>query len=336
MSSRFSDLVAQLKSARRLTPDDIRALRAEVYGAPQVSADELEALVALDKALAEPPPADWGEFLAEASVDCLVRQSEPEDQIDDAKALWATSVFAGATSAAALEALTRILEAAAGAPDSLARFVLDAARDRIVAQRRVGAEDAAMLRRLLFAGGGEGDVGVTRDEANVLFDIDEACGGADCDDAWAILFAQAIADHLTSASPFRLKARAAAAEDAAWLQGAGSTGGFMAGMLRTPDPAGALREVLHPLADEADEWREPEAEMEATLAATAPINDEEARWLVGRLSSGALTAAERRLIETLREQAPQSGGILQPLLGSPADSTPQPAPAFGHRRAAPG
>jgi hypothetical protein len=266
----------------------------------------------------------------------VVRQSEPEDHIDEDKAGWVTRVFADATSAAALEALTRILEAASNAPESLERFVLARAKARLTAQGCVSAEDAAILRRLAFAAGGEANVGVTREEADALFDINDACRGGDNDPAWTELFAQAIADHLTSASPFRLTSPDADARDEAWLADRGSVGSFMAGMAKAPDFLGALRETLHPLADEADEWRGAEARMETDLAAASTITDEEARWLVGRLGAGALSLPERRLIEVLRGLAPQSSGLLQPLLGQAASSAPQPAPVFGHRKAAPG
>ena len=336
MSSAFSDLIGRLKSAGRLGPEDVRALRAEVYGAPRVTADDVEALAGLDATLTERPPADWGEFLAEACVDYVVRQSEPEDYVDDAKARWLTTVFAAAESAAAIEALTRVLETAAGAPESLERFVLAKAKDRAIANGRVSADDAGVLRRLVFASGGEGDLGVTREEADLLFDINEACRTGANDPAWDQLFAQAIADHLTAVSPFKLPSRERAASDEARLAGREPVGGFMAGMLKTPDVAGALREALHPLADEADEWRESEAQIETAEAAAAVITDDEARWLVGRLGSGALGAAERRLIETLRAQAPQASGLLQPLLGGGA-APAEPVPGvFGHRKAAPG
>ncbi len=336
MSSAFSDLLGRAKAAGKLVPDDIRALRGEVYGAPQVSAQAIEALVALDGALAEPPPADWSEFLAEASVDYLVRQGDaPEDYIDEAKAHWATTVFATVDSAAAMEALTRILETAGGCPQSLQSFALAKARDRLIALGCVGAADAAMLRRLVFAGGGEGDIGVTREEADALFDINDACQDGANDPTWTQLFSQAIADHLTATSPFKPPSAEDAPRDEAWLAGREPPQAFMSQMLRKPDVRGALHEMLHPLADEADEWREPEAQMEAVEAAAAVITDAEARWLIGRLGQGALSPAERRLIETLRAQAPQSA-LLQPLLGQVASSEPGPAPVFGHRKAAPG
>jgi hypothetical protein len=163
-----------------------------------------------------------------------------------------------------------------------------------------------LLKRLVFAGGGPGNVGVTREEADTLFDINDACRSGGNDETWPDFFAKAVADSLTAVSPFSPESRDATARDDAWLSERESPMAFASSMARAPDVRGAMHDILHPFADEADEWRQPEAEMEVAETAAAAITEEEAKWLLGRLGPGGLGEPEQRLIDLLKSLSPPS------------------------------
>ena len=59
------------------------------------------------------------------------------------------------------------------------------------------------MRRILYAFGGEGGVAITRAEAEVLFDINDASQGANNDPEWTDLFVKAIANCIMAASGYR-------------------------------------------------------------------------------------------------------------------------------------
>jgi hypothetical protein len=304
MNATLADLVGRLKYARRVSAEDVLALRREFYGAPQIATEDVEGLADLDQAAPDRGP-EWGDFFAGAVVDYVVHQQEPADYVDGAKATWVMGVFAGdLTIDGSLEALVRIVEAAVGVPSDLATFILGKAKAGIATAGRVDAAGVALLKRLVFAGGGPGNVGVTRDEADALFDINDACKGGSNDATWADFFAKAVADSLTAVSPFAVESREDAARDDAWLAKREGTGQFMASMARLPDVRGAMHDILHPFSDEADEWRKAEAQMEAAETEAATITDEEAKWLVARLGADGLGEAEQRLIDLLKSLAP--------------------------------
>ena len=313
MNPALSDIVRRLKSAGRITADDVLAMRGEVYGAPEVAREDVEALIALDQAVSDAAP-EWGGFVADAMVDYVVHQQDPEDYVDDAKAAWLASACAGPlTRQGGLEALVRVLEAASNAPQSLEAFVLGKVKAAVVATGRVAADDVALIRRLVFAGASEGNIGVTREEADALFDIDAACG-ANADPAWPQFFAQAIDDALTAVSPFHLESREDAQAGEAWLASRPGVFDFLKSMVGKPDLRGAMDDVFHPYDGERREWEGAEAQAEADEAAAAPITDEEADWLMGRLGSGPLSAAGHALAERLKAQVPNAGGRLKPLI----------------------
>jgi len=306
MNATFADLVGRLKSAGRVGADDVLAMRREFYGAPQIDTEDIEALVSLDQAAPDRTP-EWGDFFAGAVVDFVVRQQDPADYVDGAKATWVTGVFAGdLTCDGGVEALIRVVETANEVPSDLALFILGKVKGSIAAAGKVDARSVALLKRFVFAGGGPGNVGVTRDEADALFDINDACKGGSNDSTWPDFFAKAVADSLTAVSPFKVESREDALRDEAWLNKREGVGEFLGEMARAPDVRGAMHDILHPFSDEAEEWKKAAAEMEAAETDAASITDEEAKWLIDRFGGGGLGEPEQRLIELLKSLSPPS------------------------------
>lgn len=313
MNPAFSDIVGRLKAAGRVTAEDVLAMRAQVYAAPQVAREDVEALIALDASAHDFAP-EWGGFVGDAMVDYVVHQQDPEDYVDGSKAAWLVAACAGPlTKTGGVEALVRVLEAATDAPQSLEAFVLGKVKAAVIAAGRLAADDVALLRRLVFAGAGEGAIGVTREEADALFDIDAACG-ANADPSWPAFFAQAIDDALTAVSPFHVESREDAQRDDAWLASRPGLFDFFKQMVAKPDVGGAMEDILHPYEGERREWQAADDQMEADEAAAAPITDEEAEWLIQRLGGGPLSAGGHALVERLRAQVPDAATRLKPLI----------------------
>jgi hypothetical protein len=329
MDAAFDDLAARLGARRAIGADDVLALRRLVYGADAVTRAEAEVLIALDVA-ADTRAPEWGEFLAEVLVDLAVRQQDPADYVDDATADWLMRALTAAGRLrrdGTLAELARVVDDATEVPPALAAFALARARDAVVAGGQVSAADIALLRQVIFAGGGEGGVGVTREEAEALFDIDAACRAVANDPAWPDFFARTIAACLTAASPFQPESREDALRDEAWLASRESPAGFMKAMARGPDVAGAAREILHPFADEEAEWSGAEADSERAEAAAAPITDDEAAWLKQRIARGGAPSEAVRRLQTFLNGGPARATAPQPAT-SPASSG---ARVFGHR-----
>ena len=60
--------------------------------------------------------------------------------------------------------------------------------------------EVELVRRILYAFGGDGSVAVTRAEAEVLFDINDAIADPTANPAWADLFVKAITNVVMAAS----------------------------------------------------------------------------------------------------------------------------------------
>src|SRR5579883_1478265 len=199
MTAAFEGLVQRLAAAGRITADDVLALRALVYETNMVADEAVEALARLETGAGERCP-EWTDLLGDALVDFAVHQQQPAGYVDAAKADWLMRTLAGDVRASGLSALARVLEAADDVPPALAAFVLAKARDVLCAKGHLEAADVALLRGVVFAGAGEANLAVSRDEADALFDILEAVRGAFNDAGWPDLFAEAVACSLIGAS----------------------------------------------------------------------------------------------------------------------------------------
>lgn len=324
----LSDLVQRLSAAGVVTPADVVAVRQVIYPDASIGQDEADALVTIDQALSS-RCREWKDLFIEALTDFVVRQQAPADYIDESKASWLMARLAGKgriSSDSALEALVHMLEAATAAPPRLAQFAMAQVKAAVLdgdgpllqgklEKGRVCASEAALLQRLLYAAGGDGNVAITRAEAELLFDINDACRGADNDPAWTSLFAKALAASVMTVSGFVPVARDDEARREAWLAHADpygycGVGGFFNRMFaKRPEAAGSL------WGDGLDSWRAHNAEVERAQAVAESVTDEEAHWLMYRIGrDGVLDEAEKALVSFLKAESPDIHPVLKPLL----------------------
>lgn len=313
MPAGLLSLVDQLRARGRIAPEDVLAVRRLVFGDVAVTPAEAEALVALDESVRDACP-EWRAMYLEALTDFLVRQQEPMGYVDAAKADWLIAALArdgrvrGATE---LELVIRVLELATDAPASLSAFALGQVRATVLRDGRVGAIEVEQLRRIVFAPAGSGRIALTREEAEVLFDINEAVRGGANDPSWQDLFVRAVANAIMAAAGYTPISREAALAQAAWLEApAEGVGAFLGGMLASLG-GGALRE----LGEDDDLMEARLAAQERQMRAAEAVTAAEAGWLLDRIGrDGRFDANEIALVRFLAAQSPDLHPSLKPLV----------------------
>jgi len=204
-----------------------------------------------------------------------------------------------------LEVVINVLEKAISAPDPLAVFGLRKVQEQVLRANRISEAEVQLLRRVLYAAGGQQAIAITRGEAEVLYAIHDARDGLEDDPAWLDLFSKAMLNHLMFASGFTPPTREEALAREAWLDD------------RRVDPMGFLARMVQSLGSVLSVYRQPDfgeeyvARRAAIQAEAEQITDEEADWLAARLlRDGQLSEAERALIAALRREQPR----LHPLI----------------------
>ena len=325
--------VAEIKARGSIKDADVLKLRRSYYDDGLITAEEADILFALNDACPVQDPA-WADCFVEAITDYIVDQAKPEGYLTADNAAWLIeriSKDGRIESKTEMELLVSVLDKARWAPQSLVHFALDQVKDAVVNGTGplrsgkllepgvVSEADVDLLRRILYAFGGDGNIAVTQPEAEILFEIDAATAGADNHPAWGDLFVKAIANCVMAASGYATPPRQVALERDAWLDRRGdlSLDKIAPGMLST----GGFKGLFGIYRDQSAEERaiarltQQKIEIVTNEAVTMP----EAEWL-GRCINRhqPLTPNERALLMFLKAESPSIHPSLQALVDKAA------------------
>jgi hypothetical protein len=315
-------------------PEDVLALRREVFGEITVTQNEVEALFVIDEG-AQRQSKEWREFFLEALTDWLVRQQEPVGYVTEAQADWLIARIMAdrrLRDGTEIELVVRVLELADAAPASLAAFGLSLVTRAVVENDGIiSADEVARLRRLVFAPSGPGRLAVSREEAEALFDLNDATRGAANDPSWTDFFMRAVANAVTASAGWVAPGREEALRRERWL--ADLDDGVFREMEerfgQRPSPNEIVGSAAYAARVMAWGLQQPRAEhvfsdrlaeTRRAAATSAPVDQGEARWLVDRIGrDGDFDDNERALIAFLKEIAPTTDDALRPLIDRLAD-----------------
>lgn len=328
----LNGVVGTIAASGRVTAADVMRLRREVFGDGIVDRSEAEMLFAIDRACNE-KSAEWNVFIAEAVTDYIVHQEKPAGYVSPDNANWlvrAMSTDGVIDTVNELEILVKVIETASAVPVELSALALKQvsvavidgagalARSGELVRGRIGKAEVELLRRVLYGFGGDGNIAITRDEAEVLFELNDRTVEENNDPEWSDLFVKAVANFMMSASGYSVPNRTEALRREEWLNDPNvNVGGFFSRMF-----AGGLGGIL-------DAYKRGEG-LEAAHAANvrdrsqaneqaSVIDHGEAEWLAGRIGrDGRLHANEKALLSFIRAESPSIHPALEELVSKVA------------------
>lgn len=294
---------------------DVRELRRNIYGEGDPTRADLQRLIALGRA--GDADAEFAELLAEVAVDALVQETAPPGYIANEDADWLIAKL-GEDGGLACSAEFAMLKALVGhaicVPPQLTAFAVREIEKAILTGRRnalggvdhepgvVTAADVEALRSVVYAPTLGHPLHVDRATAEALFDIAHATATAENADDLPDFFAQAIGNYLLGADFAGVPDRAEALHAEEELARPGGFGAFFAQVFAGKPEVGEIGETIGGDQEAAD--RVLNDATARRLDAASHIQPEEAKWVIAHLSRGGeLTAAERRLLAFLRNEA---------------------------------
>jgi hypothetical protein len=321
--------VAEIKARGSIKDADVLKLRRGYYDDGRITAEEADVLFALNDACPVQDPA-WADCFVEAITDYIVEQARPEGYLTADNAQWLierVSRDGRVESKTEMELLVSVLDKARWAPQSLVAFALDQVRNAVIhgtgplrsgkllGPGVVSEADVDLLRRILYAFGGDGNIAVTQPEAEILFDIDAATAGADNHPAWGDLFVKAIASSVMAASGYATPSRQQALAQDAWLERRGdlTLDKIVAGMASAAGFRGLFGGYREQTAEERAIARLTQQKIE--IVTNEAVTMAEAEWLaraIGRHEP--FTPNERALLMFLKAESPSIHPSLQALV----------------------
>lgn len=321
--------VAGLTSKNKITAEDVTMLRREVFADGVVTRGEAEALFALDQT-ARDKCGEWAPFFVEAVTDYIVHQEKPEGYISEQNADWLVRIVSRdgmVDSRTELELLVHVLEEAKSSPDQLSAYALEQVAHAVIDGKgpmmhggslvpgHIAKAEVDLLRRILYAYGGDGNIAISKAEAEVLFRINDRTAAADNDPSWNDLFVKAIANHVMCATGYEPPTREVALRHETFLdESSPALGGFFSRMVS--GGFAAILEAYHSPGDIEAEWEARNRAAEALARRAETIDASEAEWLAERVGGGQrpLRDNERALLTLIRHASPQIHPALKPLL----------------------
>jgi hypothetical protein len=320
--------VTDIASRKSIGADDVLMLRREVFGAGVVSCAQAEALFALNATCTD-QCTEWSVFFIETTTDYIVHQEKPSGYISVKNADWLVNAISRdgrVESMTELELLVRVLEVAKFSTERLAAFALRQVMYAVVEAKGplllggelvpglIGKSEVDLLRRILYAFGGDGNIAITRSEAEVLFEINDRTAGARNDPEWNDLFVKAVANFVMCASGYEAPTREEALRRENFFDRADADiGGFFARMA-----SGGGRGMLaaYRLSTDIDaDWEARNQWNDACARRAERIDSVEAKWLAERIGKdGRLQENELALVKFIKQTSSSIHPDLKPLL----------------------
>ena len=128
------DVVAEVLAKKRVTAEDVRALRQTVYNDGAAETGEVERLFAIDESVSDADPT-WCELFVEAVTDYIVEQVEPHGYVNEENADWLISRISRdglVKTVTEIELLVKVLDRSQSSPPRLVVFALNQVKKAVV------------------------------------------------------------------------------------------------------------------------------------------------------------------------------------------------------------
>ncbi|MEL6113400.1 MAG: hypothetical protein AAFR20_11420 [Pseudomonadota bacterium] len=311
------DMISTIGNNGFVSAADVLVLREQIFADGIVSRAEIGALLALAERAPDGDP-EWADYFGEAAGDFYLREEIPHDYITereftDLKTL--VTQFGPVVTPLVLSMLVKLMDDATATPPGMTDFICDQIKAQLIARAeketngdvRVTAQDAALIRKFLFAMGGEGNIAITQKEAMLLFDINDMTMSKTNDPAWSDLFIKAISNHLMAHIGYVPPTREEALAQYQWMSDHSvNVGAFFERMVS--GGLSALR-TLYARQSDGDGARKSNSiyddvldKRERMARESEEVTHSEADWLADRIGrDGILDDNERALLAYMRE-----------------------------------
>jgi hypothetical protein len=322
------EYLSQFKALETIGARDVKLMRAAAYADGRISRAEAERILAVNDTARETCP-QWADFFVEAVTDYIVHQEKPEGFVSEDNADWLVAAISSngtVDTLTELELLVTALEKAKSSPDRLVAFALKQIADAVIDGKGplahvpghlpnvVEKAEVDLLRRILYAFGGSGNIAITRAEAELLLNINDRTCEEMNHPSWNELFVKAMTNFVMCSSGYEAPTRAEALRrDDFFDRADADIGGFFARMI-----SGGVSGILEAYSSSAGietEWEARNLSRQAEARRAEAIDADEALWLVERMGTDRLLRDnERAFLAFIRKSSPSIHPALKPLM----------------------
>jgi len=178
---------------------EVRKIRRRIYADGSIERDEADFLFSLNNAVsgANNHPS-WNRLFVEALTDHFLgdKKSPGEVDSDEASYLIRKVKGDGRVDEAELALLVNIVTEAKKVAAKLHKYLLSSLKSAVLDDGVIDKSEVEMIRKVVFCEGGSGGAGVSRDEAEFLFCLNDGTSGKTNHASWKRLFVEALTSHV--------------------------------------------------------------------------------------------------------------------------------------------
>jgi len=197
MSASWDELFNYMTEDGIIDAAEVTLLQERIYEDGVVDREEAEFMFRInDEVSGMENDASYDALFVRVLADYVLDDETTPGEVDDGEASFLIEKIGldGLVDDNEMELLTILCErATTELPTNLTQFILDSAKERIIADGIVDAAEVAMMRRIIFGAAGSGGSGVDRAEANFLVEINNATtDSTEHDKSWGPFFAECV------------------------------------------------------------------------------------------------------------------------------------------------
>jgi len=215
-----------------ITEDEVNTMRKAMYGDDyMISINEANLLFQINDKCNGKCNA-WPDFFVEAITDFICRQKKPVGYVDQTSANWLIKNISHSglvKTETELEVLVKILEVSLSIPENLQEFAIEQIRHAVLHDEgatrangnlkpgQIGRAEVEILRSAFTSLSGDNGLGISKREAEVLFEINDAVADMQNDPIWSDFFARSISNYLMASFGYQAPSRDEALKKEKWL-----------------------------------------------------------------------------------------------------------------------
>jgi uncharacterized tellurite resistance protein B-like protein len=197
--NRWETLRKEILADGVIDAEEVQRLRSLLYEDGQIDREEADFLFALNDIStgSEGHDSTWTDLFVEALTDFVLKDEESPGVIDVSEAMYLIQKIGadGIVDHNEIQLLINITQKAVGeSPEPFSEFVLEVLEQKVIADGVVDAEEVGYLRMVMYGDGGLEGFSISREEAGILFSINNATSANEGHHpSWQEFFVEAIA-----------------------------------------------------------------------------------------------------------------------------------------------
>jgi hypothetical protein len=199
MTMSLDDLATDIVADGVVDSEEVAKIRERIYADGVIDCEEADFLFAVnDKVSGKANDPGWKKLVVEALTGHVLDDDVSPGELDDDETEYLIGKIQGdgQVDEVELALLVNIVGKAKKTTEKFQHFVLSSAKDAMLEDGIIDADEVAMIKTVIYGAGGGAGEGVDRAEADFLFELNDAVTGKKNDPGWTKLFVEAITKHV--------------------------------------------------------------------------------------------------------------------------------------------